>query len=241
MPMMPIVFSAMAYYDEVYPEVIDCLLASKTPVIYNAGTRVRSTNIDLARSELAGRFLEWRGKYGEKATHMLCVDSDTWWQGDLITQLVEEDCDIILAAYVDRKPPFQYHIRAVDGSASIDDAPMRWGKHGRILEIGNAGIGCCLIKRDTIEKMVDYYRQPFLDYAPSLIFYQRRGEEELQRVHLFAKQILPDFGLPRAFGEDYGFQARATAMGFKIECLASAEMFHAGIPCCLERDVYSRP
>jgi hypothetical protein len=221
---MTLVFAAMAYYEQVYPEVIDCLIASKTQILYSSGTRLCSTNIDLARSELAGRFLE------SQATHMLCIDSDTWWQGDLVTQLVEEDCNIILAAYADRKPPFQYHIRP-----NIDDVPSRWGKHGRILEIANAGIGCCLIKRSVVEKM-------WIDYSdPELTFYSRIAGKEHRRIHIFQKLILSDFGTPRAFGEDYGFEARARETGFKIECLASAEMFHAGVACCLERDVYGQP
>jgi len=221
--MKPRVFIALAFYDQVYPETIDCVTHSETLTIYNENTRIRSSSIDLARSELAGRFLEWRGPNGECATHMMCVDADVWWRDDLITQLVEEDSDIILGAYRTRVYPFSFHFRFIDGVYQINGCPSREGKNGKIIQIAATGIGATLIKREVIEVMYDFFD------TEDNVYHSYEGEKK--RVHLFQKLVFSDErGVPRGYGEDYGFFHRAAQSRFKVECLTTAQLKHAGVP-----------
>jgi hypothetical protein len=227
------VYIALAFYNEVYPEVIDCVTSSTTPTVYGPETRIRSSSIDLARSELAGRFLEWRSADGQLATHMMCVDSDTWWSGDAITRLVRCGGDMVCAAYRTRIPPYAFQFRYVDGHSSLSTAPVRRTPGGNVLEIANTGIGCCLIKREVIESM--YFRHPELSY------YSYDYPSNPKRVHLFQKFIFRDNNVPRGFGEDYSFQERARKCGFKLELLPSIVTFHAGMPGQILSDVLEAP
>ena len=232
--MKPLVFIAIAYYEQVWPEVIDAVTRSSTEVVYGPETRIRSSSIDLGRSDLTGRFLEWRGPTGELATHMMCVDADTWWDGDLITRLAEVDTDIICASYRQRVNPFGFNFIFTHGVYSIQGCPKRATLSGPAIEISHTGIGVTLIRRSVIEKMYDDYREELQYRAvePGI-----ESNTQHDRVHLFQKCLFKLDGYIRAFGEDYGFQWRAIKSGFKIECLTDVTTYHAGVPGNLQKDI----
>lgn len=255
--MKPIVFIAISMYDQIWPEVVDCVTHSATRTIYGPGTRIRTSSIDLGRSDLTGRFLEWRGPEGEQATHMMCVDTDTWWQGDLITRLVKADRDIVCAAYRARVYPFGFFMIYPPNTLSLsgcrtqalsctDTSHPKYCGCMTLVELHHTGIGATLIRRNVIEKMCEDYRSELQYTSVELSDAATRRTDDwytvphnvkASRVHLFQKCLMPLENEIRAFGEDYSFQWRARKSGFKLECLADVTTYHAGIQGNLKREI----
>ena len=217
----------MTVYEQVWPQVFDCLRRTRATILFDEQTRIYGSSIGINRSELAGRFIDWRGPSGEIATHMMCLDSDVWWleHEDLISRLLIADRDIVLCAYPTRKAPFDFCVVPLTKYHSLKDSPLTRTPAGPVMPIKFAGIGCCLIKRQVIEKL----------YTSAYVEHYHSWDNNAERRMLFRDSVLKHDGAYRAFGEDYGFEALAAQEGFDANCLVNATLVHACVAGSLEK------
>ena len=175
--------------------------------------------VSIARSELAGKFLE------TSATECLWIDADISFAPETVDAMLAAAAPIITCTYRRRKPPHGWAAQSLDGR-DLCFAPERLlpGGRQRVIEIAWDGFGCVLVRRDVIDRMCRRYRDPWR--GPKLGYVGVGGKP---RVHLFAHGVETVDGERVAIGEDTAFFMRARACGFKIECLADATIWHDGI------------
>jgi hypothetical protein len=178
------------------------------------------TLLAVARSVQATQFL---------ATHceaMICIDDDIYTEPSTIVDLVEAGGDIVFATYRERLGHHRVILHTLDdGDPRL--APTRRLESGRrVLELKTGPMGCCLIRRHVIERVIEAH--------PELTFEDSDGS---RHTCIFNQSlVLEDRGgrqVPRAVGEDIAFMFRARAVGFKVECVADCTVDHDGIACNL--------
>lgn len=142
-------------------------------------------NYATQRLEVVQKALESKSKY------LLFIDSDVFVPSDAINRLMSHDVDIVNGIYWMKTTPPQPVIYESIGNGPI----WKIEPKDELLEIGGAGLGCCLIKTSVfekfIEKGVDIFKQNWSG--------QRSG-----------RTVKVDIG------EDHWFFDQARKLGFKI-------------------------
>ena len=133
-----------------------------------------------ARNVLAGRFLgDW----------LLMLDCDHDFEPDLLVRLLDvlqslPDCAALTALYRFKSPPHSPVLYAWGEKEQLQPIASWTPKDVRAFEIGAAGGGCLLIRRETLEAVQDSGEQPFdrlPGYSEDLSFFLR-----LKRLRLKA-------------------------------------------------------
>jgi hypothetical protein len=145
--------------------------------------------LDAARADLIAGFLNTDCKY------LFFQDDDISIESNIIKRMLDMDRDIVVAPYKMRLPPHSWAITQNNGQTI------------------NAGLGCALIRRSVVDKMIQDYPE---------LTYDQDGQE---RVGLFHHIILNKNMLK----EDHAFFYRALKSGFRINCLDNATVDHAGV------------
>jgi hypothetical protein len=185
------------------------------------GTIQGCTWIDIARTEVLAQFLQ------TDQQELLWIDADISFDPNTIATMQAAKADVITATYRKRKPPHNFNVRTLRGEHPAE-APSRLVGQSRVIEIESDGLGCCLVQRAVIEKMVR--ELPELSYT---------SDDGGMRHWLFQPFVHVDFDgrrLPAC--DDKAFFLRARAVGFKVECLVDATVVHEGVPGRLA-DVFS--
>ena len=119
-----------------------------------------------------GRNLSVAGFLGSKATHLLFIDSDIYFQGKSIFSMLKADKDIISVPYPLKTLMWdkafekmkQGKIKTPDDiRKSLHTYPMKVPDpndiklHKGVMEVTDSPTGCMLIKRGVIDKMIEKY------------------------------------------------------------------------------------
>jgi len=156
-------------------------------VSVNDFSKDSNSNYAAARADVVKRAMQQGTKW------LFFVDSDVFIPMDCITRLMQHDADIVTGVYWMKTQPPQPVIYNEVGDGPIwnikpQDEPM---------EIGGAGLGCCLIKMDVFkkfqEKGIPWFNQDFVE--------QRHGRTVKVDV-----------------GEDHWFFQKARDIGYKVLC-----------------------
>lgn len=159
------------------------------------------------RNDLIKAFLE------SDCTHMLFIDSDIAWNPIDVQRMINFDEDFVAALYPARGPERCFLFRGVYG----ENKQMQISEK-KLLEMEYVPAGFMLLKRNTLQKMIDFF--PDLYYEPK--------EESLKHTRgycLFDTEIWDG----EFWGEDYVFCRRARQAGFKIWIDPTIRLDHAGI------------
>ena len=146
--------------------------------------------IDRSRDTLIQSFMQ------SDSTHFMQIDSDIGWNAEDIVKLVQHDKDFISGVYCVKEDKPRFMVR-FNGKA----------EKGLLGVTGSPG-GFCLIKRSTIEKMIDAY--------PEL---KTKDFHYLHCHHIFDGM---------AFGEDHGFCKRADDIGIEMWIDPTIRLRHWG-------------
>jgi hypothetical protein len=160
--------------------------------------------VDLARAYLIDAFL------GGTCDAAFFIDDDmSSLEGvDLLKAMISVDQPIVAMTYLKRKR------NEVLLDAIPDEQPFQ--RNGETcMRIASTGLGCCLIQRYVLEKMVSDY-----DHL------RQRSEKDPPRtiVNLFIPTI--DEGI--YYGDDANFFRRARASGFPVHTLLNHSLSHDG-------------
>ena len=119
-----------------------------------------------------GRNLSVAGFLGSKATHLLFIDSDIYFQGKSIFSMLKADKDIISVPYPLKTLMWDKAFQKMqegkikspdDIRRSLHTYPMKVPDPNNIkvnkgvMEVTDSPTGCMLIKRDVINKMIEKY------------------------------------------------------------------------------------
>lgn len=107
--------------------------------------------IDVAREKAC---ITLMSKDFEKADYLFFIDSDNAFTPDVLPTLMSYDKDIISGLYFQKKAPYKPVIfnKESDGHYKIPDLDIT---KNELMEVDAVGMGCCLIKREVIEKMFE--------------------------------------------------------------------------------------
>ncbi len=172
--------------------------------------------VDLARSEVLGKFLE------SSESELLWVDADVSFDPAVVERMRDANADVITCTYRQRIAPHNYCARPL-GGVHPTMAPRRQVGAARIIEIERDGLGCCLVRRHVVERMIAI--------SPGLFYVNNEGQRRAWLFQPFA--YLDALGVQRPAADDVAFFMRARAAGFKIECLVDATVHHDGVSGCL--------
>jgi len=210
-------FVGLAIKDNAHPMTMAGTIAPLQAKGARLGMHRGCAWIDIARSEVVAQFLE------SQETELLFIDSDVYFDPDLVAAMQAADGDLITCTYRKRLPPYAF--AAMPLGAQVPhirrwfEAPRRVVGRKRFVEIESNGLGCTLIRRRVLERLIERH--------PELVYISDEGKP---RYWLFQPFVAPDAdGIPRPAGDDRAFFLRARAAGFTVECLIDATIFHDGI------------
>lgn len=233
-------------------------------------SRNASTGVDRARNqEIAKAFAITDRPF----TDFMFIDADIVFDPKWVLDMVYTDADIIAGAYPRKGIDWDRVAAAVKAGVKDEDLPKHattfiingWaGKgfvnsNGTFAEVREAGTGFMLIKRATLERFIDAYREDIAyltDYEPrdvvhhmvfkgdrdfqcdieqaiSALKHAAEGVDEdaiLAAVRGYKAALLAgDKALGRYLTEDYGFCRRAAAIGMKTYIYLDAALKHIGL------------
>ena len=160
----------------------------------------RSQDLVRVRSRLVRMFLE------TSFTHLLFLDDDVEFEPEAILGMLAADLDIVCCPYPHRGTGL-WKVLVDPSFGPVMGDPAKLGgylnEHGHTMPINGTGLGCCLIKREALERMVEHYRTEleFVDVDDSGL--------ATPTVALFLLTLLEGHLL----GEDNSFFLRARQMG----------------------------
>jgi hypothetical protein len=221
-------FVGLPVRDNVHPLT---MAATISPILHRyggqLGLEIGCPWIDVARTNIVAQFLSTIEEY------LLFVDSDVWFEPGIVESMIAVDAEVLTCSYRKRKPPHDFCLRPIGSqqphARRLLEAPLRVAEiqqsviparaTARVIEIESDGLGCCLVRRHVIEKMI--WDHPELRYV---------DDDGTDRHWLFQPFVATDVdGVPRPAGDDKAFFLRARGSGFKVECLIDATIFHDGI------------
>lgn len=144
--------------------------------------------LDAARADLVAKFLL------SNSTHLFFIDDDEEIESVVLKSMIERDAPIVIVPYRKRFPPHDWAVK-------IENK-----------EIIAAGLGCTLIKREVIERMIDDF--------PELTYEQDGRQQHNLFLHVIDNNEL--------LKEDHAFFHRAAQCGFRITPI-EATINHNGI------------
>jgi len=164
--------------------------------------------IPMARNKIIQMFWE------SDADYLLCIDSDLGWEPSSIIRLLESDKDIVGGVYPTRDGTNNYVFFAVEEQdGRITQCPTT-----KLLEMEYIPAGFMLIKRESIQKMKEYYSE--LEVKNDKFMLEHDGTYHA----LFGTEVIDG----KFYGEDILFCKRAREAGLRIWVDPFIEFNHAG-------------
>ena len=162
------------------------------------------------RNQLVKRFME------SDATHMLCIDSDLAWPAEAILAMLRQDKDAICGVYPIR------HVQESGNNRFIFrpeyDPKGGIAHEGHLLKLESAPAGFLLLKRETIQKMMDFH--------PDCYCKPKFKEIEHEDCFYFFNTEIYD---NEFWGEDYVFCRRLKEAGLELWADPLIMFDHAGV------------
>jgi hypothetical protein len=151
-------------------------------------------------------------------SHMLFIDSDMGFQPDMVTDMLMFDEPIVGAIYPQRKFPQSWA-----GSGTGDAVTER---RGNFMKVEGVGMGCTLIRRDAVTKMVEQMPE-LIDTRLTLhpAGEMLRGAGTNRIIRAFEKLDLPERGL---VSEDLSFCIRWLRCGGSVWAAIGYKISHVG-------------
>lgn len=125
-----------------------------------------------------------------KGDYVFFLDSDVLCPSDTIQRLMTHKKDVVSGLYFTKKAPFSPNI------FKKSDADGRWdtyvfydhvAKKNPLIEVGSAGMGCCLIKKEVLDKVgmpwfyfTNGYKKDIQRESEDHSFFRRCGEEKIK-------------------------------------------------------------
>lgn len=167
--------------------------------------------ITRARNILVAMFLD------SECTHLMFVDSDIEFQPDDFLRALAYDKPIMAAAYPKKALPIQYAINFKFVNADTKEIKVENGA----IEVLDASTGFFLIKRETIEKMIQEY--------PELHYRNDSNIDAKLNKHCYALfDTMLDPTDNRYLSEDYTFCRRWQQLGGEIWLDPNTKLNHVG-------------
>ena len=197
-----------------------------------------SVSFHLIKSSLVtqGRNLSVAGFLESKATHLLFIDSDIYFQGKSILSMLKADKHVISVPYPLKalmwdkafKKIQQGRIKTPDDiRRALHTYPMKVPDVNNItldngvMEVTDSPTGCMLIKREVIEKMIASYPELYFENDLNL------DEEFAKWTYLFF-DCMHEPDTKRYLSEDYAFCRRWQALGGEVWLDPLINLDHVG-------------
>lgn len=164
------------------------------------------------RNQLVKRFME------SDATHMLCIDADLAWPAEAILAMLKEDKDAICGVYPVRQG------KSESGNNRFIFRPEYDTKNGGIvsdrhlLKLESAPAGFLLLKRETIQRMMDTHPE---DYCKPKF----KEIEHEDCFYFFNTEVYEN----EFWGEDYVFCRKLKESGLELWADPLITFDHAGV------------
>jgi hypothetical protein len=163
------------------------------------------------RNQLVKRFM------ASDATHMLCIDSDLAWPPEAIIAMLKEDKDAICGVYPVRQG------KSESGNNRFIFRPEYDSRGGivcekHLMKLESAPAGFLLLKRETIQKMMDFH--PDCYCKPKF-----REIEQEDCFYFFNTEVYEN----EFWGEDYVFCRRLKEAGLELWVDPLITFDHAGV------------
>jgi hypothetical protein len=152
------------------------------------------------------------------SSHMLFVDADMGFQPDLVSDMLLFDEPLVGTLYPQRRMPLSWA-----GSGTGDRVTER---RGNFMEVEGVGMGCTLIRRDVVAKMIEKYPDLIdtrLALHPAGETLRAQGTNRLFRF--WEKMDIADRGL---VSEDLSFCIRWRECGGRVWAGIGYRMSHVG-------------
>ena len=146
------------------------------------------------------------------ATHMLCIDADLGWPAEAVLGMMRADKDIVVGLYPARGGPGKFFYRPI---TKENDAVMI---EGNLMRLSHAPAGFMLIKRESIQRMIDKYPERYTKPKDP----RNKSNEDM---YVFFNTEVHD---GEYWGEDYLFCRLATEAGLEIWADLDITFDHAG-------------
>lgn len=163
------------------------------------------------RNQLVKRFM------ASGATHMLCIDSDLGWPPEAVLAMLRQDKDAICGVY-----PIRQGQRELGKNRFIFrpeyDPKGGIAHEGHLLKLESAPAGFLLLKRETIQKMMDFH--------PDCYCKPKFKEIEHEDCFYFFNTEIYD---NEFWGEDYVFCRRLREAGLELWVDPLITFDHAGV------------
>lgn len=183
----------------------------RTGINFRITTLRNESLITRARNILTAMFLE------SDCTHLMFVDADIEFQADDVLRALAYDKPIMAAAYPKKALPVQYAINF----KFVDPSRKQIRVENGAAEVLDASTGFFLIKRETVEKMVEAH--------PELHYKNDSNIDPKLNKHcyaLFDTILDPDDN--RYLSEDYTFCRRWQKLGGEIWLDLNTKLNHVG-------------
>lgn len=162
------------------------------------------------RNQLVKRFME------SDATHMLCIDSDLAWPAEAILAMLRQDKDAICGVYPIRYVQESGNNRFIFRPEYNPDGSLFC--EGHLLKLESAPAGFLLLKRETIQKMMDFH--PDCYCKPKF-----REIEHEDCFYFFNTEVYNN----EFWGEDYVFCRKLKEAGLELWADPLITFDHAGV------------
>ena len=152
------------------------------------------------------------------ASHLLFIDADMGFPPELITDMIMFDEPLVGTVYPQRKLPLSW-AGSGTGTATTE-------RRGDFMLVEGVGMGCTLIRRDVIAKMIEKFPELIdtrLQLHPAGETMRQMGTNRLLRF--FEKLDLPERGL---ISEDLSFCLRWQQCGGQTWAAIGHKMSHVG-------------
>ncbi len=152
------------------------------------------------------------------ASHLLFIDADMGFPPELVTDMLMFDEPLVGTVYPQRKLPLSW-AGSGTGTATTE-------RRGDFMLVEGVGMGCTLIAREVITKMIDKFPELIdtrLQLHPAGETMRQMGTNRLLRF--YEKMDLPERGL---ISEDLSFCIRWQQCGGKTWAAIGHKMSHVG-------------
>lgn len=152
------------------------------------------------------------------STHLLFIDADMGFPPDLVLDMIMFDEPLVGTIYPQRKAPLSWA-----GSGTGKPVTER---RGNFMLVEGVGMGCCLIRRDLVTKMLEQMPEMVdtrLNLHPAGDTIKQAGANRLIRA--FEKLDLPDRGV---VSEDLSFCLRWNQCGGQVWAAIGHRISHVG-------------
>lgn len=153
-----------------------------------------------------------------QSSHLLFIDADMGFPPEMVLDMLMFDEPIVGAIYAQRKLPISWA-----GSGTGEATTER---RGNFMLVEGVGMGCTLIRRDAVTKMIEAYPD-MIDTRLKLhpAFETMKGAGAHRLLRLYEKLDLPERGM---VSEDLSFCLRWNKIGGKVWAAIGYRISHVG-------------